>query len=321
MIPTYNQAEFLIRAINSAREQSYGNIEIMVADDCSTDQTKEIVENYITQADDSRISYYRNTANLGILRNYHDTLLRTTGDLVVNLDGDDFFVNRNFFKDAVSLFERDKDIILVFGDYCEYNQFTKERLDIVNKDLPEIISDRKFYSLFAANEIIWNHNTIIYKRKPAVELGFYWHSDILRNDWESFLRLIAGHKVGYLSSVEAAWVQHSNNETRRPDVNKYLNNYLMIKGVSLYARSHFEQAFVDRWYQQMILTKTKTSVTSYLINRDLCGLISFLKATSKVQKSLPFRAITSPSLILRALLAVNPSLYKFVKQIFRRLSL
>ena len=92
----------------------------------------------------------------------------------------------------------------------------------------------------------------------------------------------------------------------------------MIKGVALHARSYFGQDFVDQWYQKMIWAKTKSSATSYLINRDLRGLVSFLNATSKVQKCLPFRAATSLSLILRALIAVNPSLYMFIKKAFRK---
>lgn len=319
MICTYNQAHFIVRAINSVRAQSYNNYEVVIFDDCSNDDTQEVVAKHLESIDDPRVLYFKNPHNLGILRNYHQALSHTSGELVVNLDGDDFFVNPDFFRDAVSAFAIDEDIILVFADYCEYSQASKNRVDIVNTRLSSLISDRSFYQAFSRNQITWNHNAIIYKRNPAIELGFYWHNSVPRNDWESFLRLIAGHKVAYLPSVVAAWVQHSNNETRRSDINKYMNNYALLRGLAAHASQFFDKEFVDQWHKQMIWMKTKSSVAGYLINRDFRGLIAFLRAILSVDKSLPLRVSTNPGLLLRALISINPKLYHLFKTAYRKL--
>lgn len=320
MIPTYNQAHLICRAIESALSQSYRNIEIIISDDCSSDNTQKVVTDIINANPGRGLYYSQNSENLGILRNYYNALLRTTGDLVINLDGDDFFINPSYIEQAVALFEANSDIVLVFGDYCEYNEHTKEKLDVRNKQLSEVMSDHFFYSTFAEGKITWNHNTIIYKRQPAIELGFYWDPIIPRNDWESFLRLIAGHKVGYLPDIQAAWVQHDCNETGRLDTDKYLTNYALIEGIASYAQQYFEKNYIRKWQNKMIWFKTKSSATSYLIRRDPKGLIRFLLAASKVQSNLPLRAATSPDLILRAVISINPRLYKCIKHIYRRVS-
>ena len=318
MIPTYNQARFICRAIQSALNQSYKNIEIIISDDWSSDDTQSVVTDFIRQNSQRCVIYHRNSENLGILRNYHDNLLRATGDLVINLDGDDFFVNPNFIEQSVALFQECSDLALVFGDYCEHYEDTNERLDICNTKLARVMSDYSFYSAFADNKILWNHNTILYKRDLALTVGFYWDPVLPRNDWESFLRLIAGHKVGYLSDIQAAWVHHGRNETKRLDINKYLNNYVLINQIALHAEDYFDKTFLDRWRKKMILLKTKGSAIGYLMNRDFKGLTRFLSAASKVESMLMLSVLTSPGFIFRAAICLNPRLYRAVKTFIRQ---
>ncbi len=54
MIPTYNQAKYISKAIESALSIDYQNLEVIVSDDCSTDNTKEVVSKYLA---DKRFQY------------------------------------------------------------------------------------------------------------------------------------------------------------------------------------------------------------------------------------------------------------------------
>ena len=71
MIPTYNRAHFLAEAIESALMQDYPNLEVIVSDNASTDNTRECVQRYLT---DPRFRYYRNDENLGSSANYERLL-------------------------------------------------------------------------------------------------------------------------------------------------------------------------------------------------------------------------------------------------------
>ena len=61
IITNYNREKTIARAIESALEQDYHNIEIIISDNCSTDNSHSIISNYIK---DKRICYYRNEINL-----------------------------------------------------------------------------------------------------------------------------------------------------------------------------------------------------------------------------------------------------------------
>lgn len=321
LIPTYNQDAYITRAIESALAQTHPDIEVIVRDDCSPDATQEVVERFIASRKDGRVRYYRNSRNVGILRNYHDGLYESaTGDWVVNLDGDDFFLDPGFIAKAIALAGATPGIRLVFADYAEYHQETGRTIEIRNGRHPAVMSDAEFFAAYARDRITWNHNSIIYRTAPARELGFYWHPDIPRNDWDSFLRLIVGSPVGFVPSVVAAWVQHATNETKRIDIEKYLRNFALIDGVASYAKSKGMPApFVRAWHRQMLYRSTRSSCIGYLRSRDIAGMTRFLQGASRISPILPVRAALDPGLLIRAALAASPGMYAAAKSVARRL--
>lgn len=85
-IPTYNRADsYLGYALRSAVSQTYKNIEIIVSDNCSPDNTESVVKAF----DDPRVRYYRQTKNIGPVKNRHFCLEQSRGDYFVMLLDDD----------------------------------------------------------------------------------------------------------------------------------------------------------------------------------------------------------------------------------------
>ena len=84
-IPTYNGAQFIRKTLESVLNQSYQNIEVIVNDDCSTDNTMDIVRSM----NDSRIKIYANEENLGLVRNWNMTVSYATGEFVKLMCQDD----------------------------------------------------------------------------------------------------------------------------------------------------------------------------------------------------------------------------------------
>ena len=322
MIPTYNQQKYILRAIESALSQDYENIEIVIVDDNSPDETQAIVEAYLSKKIDTRIRYFRNQENIGILRNYKKSLYDcASGEWVINLDGDDFFVDPSFISTAVNLTFEDDAIVLIFGNYCEFYQNSSKTVNIMNSELPRVMDGEDFLMRYSNEKISWNHNSIFYKRLNAIRLGFYWDEHVPRNDWESFLRLIINKRVGYIKNISAAWTQHESNETRRLDIKKYLNNYALIKGVSAFALANgMEGARVKQFTRNMLYRSTRGSCIGYIRNRDFIGAAVFLTYAYKESRMLPLKVIFNPGVMLRAFLSVSPSLYTKTKAIARKLS-
>jgi len=88
LIPTYNSAQYLEEAIESVLAQTFKNFELIIMDDASTDDTREKVKPYLR---DQRVSYHRNSSNLGLPGNWNKCLSIAKGSYIKFLMSDDTF--------------------------------------------------------------------------------------------------------------------------------------------------------------------------------------------------------------------------------------
>ena len=88
--PTYNSAEFISRTIESVQAQTYQNWEMIIVDDCSKDNTKELVEKYMQ--DDARIKYHLLEVNSGAAVARTTAMRLAKGSYMAFLDSDDIWM-------------------------------------------------------------------------------------------------------------------------------------------------------------------------------------------------------------------------------------
>jgi glycosyltransferase involved in cell wall biosynthesis len=98
---TYNSEKYIRDAIDSILYQSYDNFECIVSDDCSSDATWQIVQEY----EDKRIRKFRNNTNIGEYNNRNTAVARALGRYIFFVDGDDVVLYRGI-SDAVRELER-----------------------------------------------------------------------------------------------------------------------------------------------------------------------------------------------------------------------
>jgi glycosyltransferase involved in cell wall biosynthesis len=109
-IPTYNGAHLVPRAIESCLKQTYNNIEILVIDDCSKDNTIEVVKEYQKISDKIRLIV--NKMNLGCSKNFLKTFLEAQGFYVQHLGQDDW-LDENFIEEKINIFNSNPNIAFV----------------------------------------------------------------------------------------------------------------------------------------------------------------------------------------------------------------
>lgn len=85
--PMYNAEHYVAETMDSVLKQTYENWEMIIVDDCSTDQSPDIVKQYAKK--DGRIRYYRNTQNLGVAKSRNAAIEFATGRYIAFLDSDD----------------------------------------------------------------------------------------------------------------------------------------------------------------------------------------------------------------------------------------
>jgi glycosyltransferase involved in cell wall biosynthesis len=200
-IPTYNGQEYLSQCIESAIIQSYKNIEILIVDDNSSDNTHQIVETY--RSKDNRIRFVQNEKNLGLVGNWNKCIDEAKGEWIKFLFQDDY-MDTNCIQVMVESISADDRLItsgrrLVFDpgldekvkQYSISQTLTFERLGIPSSAHSTISSET--ISDFAVQHICMNfigEPTVIMFRKDVVsELGYFNPELSQICDFEYFLRI------------------------------------------------------------------------------------------------------------------------------------
>lgn len=112
-IPTFNRLELLKRSVESVRQQSYENLEILISDNDSTDGTRV----YLQSLKDSRIKIILNDKNIGMAANWEKCLQHASGEYFLLMSDDDALTHSNALEKLVSGFEADAifDVGVVFS--------------------------------------------------------------------------------------------------------------------------------------------------------------------------------------------------------------
>ena len=109
LIPTYNYARFLDEAIQSVLSQTFEDFELIIVDNCSNDNTEEVISKYL---DDKRITYYVNQYNIGLVGNWNKCLQYAKGEYIKFLCADDKF-HPYLLQKFVTVMDNNKNISLI----------------------------------------------------------------------------------------------------------------------------------------------------------------------------------------------------------------
>lgn len=104
IMPSYNTANFISESIESVQAQTYTNWELIIIDDCSTDNTDDVVNPYLS---DSRIIYIKNDRNSGAAISRNRALREANGKWIAFLDSDDLWMSEKLEKQIAYMKEND----------------------------------------------------------------------------------------------------------------------------------------------------------------------------------------------------------------------
>jgi hypothetical protein len=103
LIPTFNYARFLPEAIDSVLRQDFGDFELLIADDCSTDDTANVVKPYCAR--DARVQFAVHSTNMGMVNNWNYCLQRARGQYIKFVFGDDKLFRPNALSKMLGMLE------------------------------------------------------------------------------------------------------------------------------------------------------------------------------------------------------------------------
>jgi glycosyltransferase involved in cell wall biosynthesis len=200
IIPAYNCESYILRAVESAIEQTYQDWEIIVVDDGSTDNTRQILEPY-----SDLIQYvYQDNQGSAIARNR--ACERAKGEFLAFLDGDDFFLPEKLEK-QIACFDADPSLDMVQNGWL--------MVDKNGKDLYPVMPWEESPKLDLETLVLYKFvrpSAMMLRREWWERLGGFDHRFPPTEDLDFALRLaLKGCKCIWLKEILTCYRQHSSN--------------------------------------------------------------------------------------------------------------
>ena len=211
-LPAYNGERFLAEAIDSALAQTFTDFELLIADDCSTDRTSEIVLSYASK--DKRIVYWRNERNLGLFQNYNRCMQKASGELIKPFAQDDIW-DPKIVERMVSTFREHPDLALM-GVFRTW--ITADGAEIEThqeNDETKLIPGREVIRSCLLSLVNWigEPSTVMFP-KAYIGSGFdgsYYHL----GDLEYWFRLLRNGQYFFLNEPLCKFRRHDSSTTNK----------------------------------------------------------------------------------------------------------
>lgn len=309
IIPTYRRYEMLKEAVRSVLAQTYQDIEIIVVDDCSNDETPKIRDF------SAKIIYLCNEKNCGPGYSRRRGLLYSKGEYIVFLDDDDYYISETFFADALEKLSSNDDYVFVAssaqvllqstGAYSDSSLNVKGEIDAV-----------EYLSGFSSRFDVPLTFATIFSRKHLEACGVFEMKMV--NHMPMIMRSLQSGNVFFLDKPVGVYRQHVNNISNKIATSFLIDNlaeklelFRIIKGNRLFPNynnwwleqikttvgyfvygSHpnlFKLKKIERWCianseEKHIIKALFTQYRDYLIDYRVCLLKSKVKKVLGVRE-------------------------------------
>lgn len=212
LLPVYNGERYLSQAIESVLAQTVSDFELLVADDCSSDVSWEVISKYAKS--DPRIVAWRNETNRGLFANYNRCLERATGAFIKPFAQDDV-VLPTMFERMIAGLEANADVSLV--------STAKQWIDgkgAVIKTLTPFPTSRKIsgrevilYNLLRLTNWVGEPSTVMFRAERkgyGFDKTFFHYGDI-----EYWFRILEGSNYLFIDEVLCSFRRHERSSTSK----------------------------------------------------------------------------------------------------------
>lgn len=220
LIPAYNAEKYIAQCLDAVLGQTHVELEILIADDGSADNTREIIARY----NDSRIRVLHNDSNLGNLRTVNKLLAAATGDYIALQDADDWSAPDRFEVQLAELTEKRLDVIFAqtyitdeHGEVKRTTNYPPTHEAIHNRLIPHF----PFICPSA-----------LFRKEMLKETGFFpdYFLDKSAVDWYFFGRMIQLGKSGNTKKKLYYYRQHASSITTNLKFNlkRLISGHLVV---------------------------------------------------------------------------------------------
>jgi glycosyltransferase involved in cell wall biosynthesis len=201
LIPTHNRARLLRKAIVSVLEQSFQDFEIIVVDDASDDDTRDVVESLA----DGRIRYFRHAENRGEGASRNTGLVHSTGQYIAFIDDDDTWLPDKLTAQVRLLDACPSDVGGIYTGYF--------RVDMENGETLATIQPEKRSNLYAdlrSYNWVGTPSTVLLRRECFDRAGKFDEHLKFGPDYDMWIRISKFYQFEFISRPLVRYAVHPN---------------------------------------------------------------------------------------------------------------
>ncbi len=189
IIPTYNRANLVGRAIKSVLNQTYRDFELIIVDDCSTDNTDEVIKEF--QKIDNRIIYLKHDKNKGGSAARNTGIKVAKGEYVAFLDSDDEWLPEKLEKQIIHLNENHFGALISYTGYIRVN-------DKGNRSVFIPVKHGDIYNDQLWKDYVSPTSAVMVKSICFKKVGLFDKSLPARQDYDMWLRISRHYTFDYI---------------------------------------------------------------------------------------------------------------------------
>lgn len=193
IMPAYNRGDMIVDSVRSVSDQTYANLELIVVDDGSTDNTSEVVRNY----PDNRIRLIE-IPNQGAYVARNTGIEQSRGEYIAFLDSDDLWLPAKLEMQLACAQENQVEFVFTNGFNFEEGE-AEYHMNSMTRALRIFGSNRKgqyYHELLGGNFIATS--SVMMSRRLINEVGFFVNEKRRRLDYEMWLRVAETHEMGFI---------------------------------------------------------------------------------------------------------------------------
>lgn len=214
----YDHAKYLVETLDSIRGQTYPNIQLIIMNDYSTDNSVEIIKAWIEKTRYPCV-FINHTENKGLCKTINEALSLCTGVYYQAIACDDILLKDKISK-QVAILEKDTSAALVCSNYQEIdeqgniikNEYFSSEYKFPDEPTKAMLSGHNGYG------VIVHSPTVLLRLNVFEEVGNY-REDIIQEDLDMWLKISVKYKIEYLSDVTVKYRMHplslSKNKTTK----------------------------------------------------------------------------------------------------------
>ena len=225
LIPTFNRSRLLMLAIESVLSQHYENLEIIVVDNNSTDDTEKLVGLF----NGHNIIYVKNKINIGAVHNYNRALQMATGKYIHFFSDDDIMLQPDCISFKVAVFERYECVGLVHSDIqiiddfgeVTYGHWASNNKEWLAVNSSPLMGKKQAHALLYDNWIFISMPSVMVRKSILDEYRIEFNNQLkFLVDWDMWLKISLFGDFYFINQKLISYRNHSKNESKDLNMDK-----------------------------------------------------------------------------------------------------